>query len=145
MHRGVRNLNTRFKNTIMTFFTKYSSTPCDKKCCSEHPTLFPLFGEGLGTRLWQLLLMTEHDGQKFFCQTRLSPPLYKAGYGPVTHHTMMLDKFHTRCRWFRYEWGVSGWVLLFLLVCKGCEVFSHQSTELLQERPELVGNACVIV
>ena len=33
-------------------FTKYGPTPCDKICCSEHQTLFLLFGEGLGTRLW---------------------------------------------------------------------------------------------
>ena len=35
----------------MTFFTKYGPAPCDKNCRSEHQTLFPLFGEGLGTRL----------------------------------------------------------------------------------------------
>jgi len=32
----------------MTFFTKYGSTSYDKKCCSEHQTLFPLFGGGSG-------------------------------------------------------------------------------------------------
>ena len=36
-----------FKNAIMTFYTKYDPAPCDKK----YQTLFPLFGEGLGTRL----------------------------------------------------------------------------------------------
>ena len=35
----------------MTFFTKYDPAPCDKKCHSKHQTLFPLFEEGLGTRL----------------------------------------------------------------------------------------------
>ena len=37
----------------MTFFTKYGPAPCDKNCRSEHQmqTLFPRFGEGLGTRL----------------------------------------------------------------------------------------------
>jgi len=38
----------------MTFLMKYGPAPCDKKCCSEHQTLltlFPLFKEGLGTRL----------------------------------------------------------------------------------------------
>ena len=35
----------------MTFFTKYGPAHCDKNCRSEHQTLFPLFGEGLGTRL----------------------------------------------------------------------------------------------
>jgi len=35
----------------MTFFTKYGPAPCDKNCRSDHQTLFPLFGEGLGTRL----------------------------------------------------------------------------------------------
>jgi len=34
-------------NAIMTFFTKYGPTPCDKNCRSEHQTLFPLFGEDL--------------------------------------------------------------------------------------------------
>jgi len=32
----------------MTFFMKYGPAPCDKNC---HQTLFPRFGEGLGTRL----------------------------------------------------------------------------------------------
>ena len=35
----------------MTFFTKYGPAPCDKKCCSDHQTLFLHFGEGLGMRL----------------------------------------------------------------------------------------------
>ena len=26
----------------------FDPTPCDKKSCSEHQTLFPLFGEGSG-------------------------------------------------------------------------------------------------
>ena len=33
------------------FFTPFDPTPCDKKCRSEHQTLFPLFRRGLGTRL----------------------------------------------------------------------------------------------
>jgi len=32
----------------MTFFTKYNPAPCDKKCRSEHQTLFPLFRGGSG-------------------------------------------------------------------------------------------------
>ena len=44
-------MSSGYKNAIMTFFTKYGPTPCDKNRCSEHQTLFPLFGEGLGTRL----------------------------------------------------------------------------------------------
>jgi len=36
----------------MTFFTKYSPAPSDKKCHSKHQTLFPLFRKGLGTRLY---------------------------------------------------------------------------------------------
>ena len=36
-----------------TFFMLFDPTPCDKKSRSEHQTLFPLFGEGLGTRLLQ--------------------------------------------------------------------------------------------
>ena len=35
-------------NAIITFFTPFDPAPCDKKCRSEHQTLFPLFGEGSG-------------------------------------------------------------------------------------------------
>ena len=38
----------------MIFFTKYCPTPCDKKCCSEHQTLFHFSG-GLGMRLDSVL------------------------------------------------------------------------------------------
>ena len=51
MDWGVRNSTSGFKNTIMTLLTKYGPASCDKKCHSEHQTLFPLFGEGLGMRL----------------------------------------------------------------------------------------------
>jgi len=32
----------------MAFFTMYGPAPCDKKCCSEHQTLFCLL-----ERLWE--------------------------------------------------------------------------------------------
>jgi len=51
MDWGVRNSSSGYKNAIMTFFTKYSTAPCDRKCRSEHQTLFLFFGEGLGTKL----------------------------------------------------------------------------------------------
>ena len=35
-------------NAIITFFMPFDPAPCDKKSCSEHQTLFPLFGEGSG-------------------------------------------------------------------------------------------------
>jgi len=53
MDWDVRNSRSGYKNAIMTFFTKYGPAPCDKNCRSDHQTLFPLFGEGLGTRLNQ--------------------------------------------------------------------------------------------
>jgi len=31
---------------------QFDPAPCDKKSRSKHQTLFPLFGEGLGTRLF---------------------------------------------------------------------------------------------
>ena len=37
-------------NAIITFFTPFNPTPCDKKCCSEHQTLFPLLGGGVWRR-----------------------------------------------------------------------------------------------
>ena len=40
-------------NAMITFFTPFDPTPCDKKSRSEHQTFFLLFGEGLGTRLPQ--------------------------------------------------------------------------------------------
>ena len=43
--------NEMINGLIHTFFMKYGPTPCDKKCRSEYHTLFPFFGEGLGTRL----------------------------------------------------------------------------------------------
>ena len=39
-------------NAMITSFTPFDPTLCDKKSRSEHQTLFPLFGEGLGMRLW---------------------------------------------------------------------------------------------
>jgi len=49
-------LSYGYKNAIMTFFTKYGPAPCDKIVTQNtRPsfpfTLFPPFGEGLGTRL----------------------------------------------------------------------------------------------
>ena len=38
----------------MIFFSKYCPTPCDKKCCSEHQTIFHSSG-GLGMRLGSVL------------------------------------------------------------------------------------------
>ena len=38
-------------NAIITFFTPFDPAPLDKKSRSEHQTLFPLFGEGLGMRI----------------------------------------------------------------------------------------------
>ena len=35
-------------NAIITFFMPFDPAPCDKRSCSEHQTLFPLFGEGSG-------------------------------------------------------------------------------------------------
>ena len=37
-------------NAIITFFTPFDPAPCDKKCRSEHQTLFPLFGGGVWGR-----------------------------------------------------------------------------------------------
>ena len=37
-----------------------SNSPCAKKYCSEHQTLFPRFGEGLGTRLNQYINLQSH-------------------------------------------------------------------------------------
>ena len=34
-------------NALITFFTSFDPTPCDKKCRSEHQTLFPLFRGGV--------------------------------------------------------------------------------------------------
>jgi len=52
-------LTSGFKNAIMTFFTKYGPAPCDKKCRSEHQTLFLLFGLLLGGyRLSHFLMST---------------------------------------------------------------------------------------
>jgi len=35
MHWDIRNLTTRFKDAIMTFFTTYDPASCDKICRSE--------------------------------------------------------------------------------------------------------------
>ena len=37
-------------NAIITFFMPFDPAPCDKKCHSEHQTLFPLFGGGVWGR-----------------------------------------------------------------------------------------------
>ena len=37
-------------NAIITSFTPFNPTPCDKKCPSEHQTLFPLSGGGVWGR-----------------------------------------------------------------------------------------------
>ena len=34
-------------NAIITFFTPFDPVPCDKKCRSEHQTLFLVFGGGV--------------------------------------------------------------------------------------------------
>ena len=43
-------------NAIITFFIPFDPAPCDKKCCSEHQTLFLLFEGGVWGRDY-----TEHS------------------------------------------------------------------------------------
>ena len=58
MHQGIRNSRSRLKKkqTIITFFTKYGPAPCDKKCCSEHQTLFHF-----SRMVWERTNIVWHD------------------------------------------------------------------------------------
>jgi len=49
-------LSTGVKNAIMIFFMTYGHVPCDKKCHSEHQTLFRL-----SERVWE----QDYTGQKY--------------------------------------------------------------------------------
>ena len=69
--------------------------PCDKKSRSEHQTLFPLFGEGLGTRLGTTLI-------------RPFPPWYNGmgwtiGTGhskwDIFAHSLSVHSFPSTVRW----------------------------------------------
>ena len=48
-------------NAIITFFTPFDPAPCDKKCRSEHQTLFPLFGGGVWGRDYSCGYYPESD------------------------------------------------------------------------------------
>ena len=46
-HRARDLVCLQCKSAIVTFFTPFNPTPCDKKCRSEHQTLFPLYRRGV--------------------------------------------------------------------------------------------------
>ena len=84
----------------MTFFTKYGPAPCDKNCRSEHQTLFPLFGEGLGTGLVQAFSRFSYCKRQ-----KLGVEAWERGYEALrsSHCTILTQRLwgslKARCPW----------------------------------------------